>query len=176
MKRWKECVLFSERFSFYPGFSSTEKINQLAKQANLHSINHSQCVQSIELSLSRVPCSLLFLFSLSLPSFVPFLSFHFSFQTNKQTNKEPFKSIASVEESIAIIAHSLRIILSLPLPLAQYTCRRSAARPLRTSPREPPDTLQKPDQFPQAQKPRSKTRCDLQGPAVPSRATLRTAR
>ena len=171
MMQWKECVLFSERFSFYPGFSSTEKINQLAKQANSHSINHSQCVQSIELSLSRAPCSLLFL-SLFLPSF---RSFHF-ISRFKQTNKEPFKSIASVEESIAIIAHSLRIILSLPLPLAQYTCRRSAARPLRTSPHEPPDALQKPDQFPQAQKPRSKTRCDLQGPAVPSRATLRTAR
>ena len=94
-------------------------------------------------------------------------------QSNESTQSN--ESIASVKEPIAVIPHSLRLILSRLSPPAQYTYHRSAARPLRTSPRESAGTPQKPDQFPRAQKPRSKTRCDPQGPAAPSTATLNIA-
>ena len=137
-------------------FLQPEMVNQHSKQANKHSIHSS----------------------------LLFSSFHSSFQTNKQNktinqsseSTQSNESIASVKEPIAVISHSLRLILSLHSPQAQYTYHRSVARPPRTSPRESAGTPQKPDQFPQAQKPRSKTRCDLQGPAAPSTTTLKIAR
>ena len=139
-------------------FFQPEKVNQLLKQANKPSIH------------SLIPSLL-------------FSSFHSSFQTNKQNktinqsseSTQSSESIASVKEPIAVVPHSLRLILSPHSPPAQYTCHRSAARPRRTSPRESAGTPQKPDRFPRAQKPRSKTRCDLQGPAAPSTTTLRIA-
>lgn len=80
-------------------FLQPEKVSQLLKQANKPSIH------------SLIPSLL-------------FSSFHSSFQTNKQNktinqsseSTQSSESIASVKEPIAVIPHSLRLILSLSTP------------------------------------------------------------